>query len=375
MQWSMDAPYEFRQDGSFWYLTGIDLPNIVLVMDGEDEYVIIPDFTPSRKAFDGAINVHKIESASGIKDILVEKRGWQRLSVAVKKSKKAALLLPPEPYITALGLYTNPARRKLADTIIDINPKIEFSDLRSHLAQMRAVKQPVELQAIKKAVGITTKTLQSVKAEYGRSKYKNEYEVELELSRKFHELGASGHSFPAIVASGAKASTIHPIGNKSPMDSSAPLLLDCGALYQHYSADLTRTWSNQPDSRYVAVHSSVAEVSDFACGLLKPGVILKDYEANIEAFMGEKLRALGLVKTISKDSVRKYYPHTTSHFLGIDVHDPGAYDEPLQPGTVLTVEPGIYIPGENLGIRIEDNLLITKNGMDNLSAALPRGLS
>jgi Xaa-Pro aminopeptidase len=109
--------------------------------------------------------------------------------------------------------------------------------------------------------------------------------------------------------------------------------------------------------------------------LLKPGVNIHDYEREIEQFMGEKLRELGLIRTIDHESVRKYYPHATSHFLGLNVHDAGDYEQPLQAGTVLTVEPGIYIPEESIGIRIEDDVVITDTGLRVLSEALPSTLA
>ena len=123
-----------------------------------------------------------------------------------------------------------------------------------------------------------------------------------------------------------------------------------------------------------AVYDAVVEVQNFAMTILRPGVILKDYEQKVEKFMGQKLKQLGLIKTINHKNVRKYYPHATSHFLGLDTHDSGDYQEPLRPGMVLTVEPGIYLPEESIGIRIEDDVLITDSGVENLSSNLPRDL-
>lgn len=116
---------------------------------------------------------------------------------------------------------------------------------------------------------------------------------------------------------------------------------------------------------------AVISVHEKALSILKPGVMMKDYETQIEAFMGEKLRELGLIKLIDHDSVRKFYPHSTSHFLGLDVHDVGDYDQPLEAGMILTVEPGIYIPNENIGVRLEDDVLITTKGPLIFSKNLP----
>jgi Xaa-Pro aminopeptidase len=116
----------------------------------------------------------------------------------------------------------------------------------------------------------------------------------------------------------------------------------------------------------------VQEVADYAMSLLKPGVLLREYEKQVAECMGEKLQALGLITSLDQDAVRKYFPHATSHFLGLDVHDVGDYDQPLAAGVVITVEPGIYIPEEGIGVRIEDDVLITKTGCKNLSKKLPR---
>ncbi|HEY5442334.1 MAG TPA: M24 family metallopeptidase, partial [Candidatus Saccharimonadales bacterium] len=127
--------------------------------------------------------------------------------------------------------------------------------------------------------------------------------------------------------------------------------------------------------RQQAVHAAVLDVQQFAFGLLKPGTLIAEYEKQIEQYMGEKLRELGLIKTIAHDDVRKFYPHATSHFLGLNVHDVGDYSRPLEPGAVLTVEPGIYIPAEGIGIRIEDDVLVTADGIKLLTDKLPRDLA
>jgi Xaa-Pro aminopeptidase len=113
-------------------------------------------------------------------------------------------------------------------------------------------------------------------------------------------------------------------------------------------------------------------LQQYAKSLLRPGVLLKEYEQQVEHFMGEKLRELGLIKNIEHGEVRAFYPHATSHFLGLNVHDVGDYTRPLEPGMVLTVEPGIYIHKEAIGVRIEDDVLITEDGIACLSERLPR---
>jgi len=177
------------------------------------------------------------------------------------------------------------------------------------------------------------------------------------------------------VANGINACTIHYNQNNSKLNKKDLLLIDVGAEFNHYASDLTRTFSlSSPSKRQQAVYDAVLDVQTYAISLLKPGVLLDDYENDIEHYMGEKLRELGLIKTINHENVRKYYPYYSSHFLGLNVHDSGLHDRPLEPGMILTVEPGIHIKKENIGVRIEDNVLITEDGCRVLSEKLPKRL-
>ena len=126
--------------------------------------------------------------------------------------------------------------------------------------------------------------------------------------------------------------------------------------------------------RIKSVVAAVQSAQDHALSLLKPGVLLSEYEAEMEHYIGEKLRELGLIKIIEKDNVRQYFPHLVSHYLGIDVHDVGDYEKPLEANMIVTCEPGIYIPEESIGVRIEDDILITADGCENLSKRLPRDI-
>ena len=370
LQKSTDTAYPFTQDGNFWFLTGIDDPNVILVIDKGKEYLIVPELSEVRQAFDGKQDIHEISLISGVEEVLSEKEGWRRLTARLKRVSSVAVLSPSSTYISALGMFTNPSRKRLIKELKKRNELLTFLDLRAHLQRMRMVKQDAELEAIKTAINATTAGLSKVQKKFVKGSYANEFEIELDLTKYFFQNGANGHSFEPIVASGDKACTIHPQDNHRELTKNQPLLLDVGAVAHHYAADISRSWCLAPSKRHQAVHAAVVEVADYARGLLKPGVLLKPYEQQIELFMGEKLRELGLIKNIDHDSVRHYFPHSTSHFLGLDVHDVGDYELPLEKGVVLTVEPGIYIPEEGIGIRIEDDVLITQDGHENLSGYL-----
>jgi Xaa-Pro aminopeptidase len=242
-------------------------------------------------------------------------------------------------------------------------------DLRPHLTRMRSIKQDKELEAIQLAIDLTLKTIKQVHRK--RDKYAYEYEVEADIDAGFRKEGRR-HAYEPIVASGANACTLHYVANDAPIDSGAFLLIDVGAEVSGYAADITRTFAiNQPNKRQQAVLDAVVEVQEFAKAELRPGVFMKEYETKVGQFMGEKLRELGLIKLIEKEELRKYYPHATSHFMGLDVHDVADYDRPLEAGMVLTVEPGIYISAEGIGVRIEDDVLVTATGIEVLSGKLP----
>lgn len=376
LQQATDEPFHFRQDGNFWYLTGIDEPDLVLVMDKGREYLIVPGRGASREAFDGALSFEELKKQSGIDTILDEKDGWKQLESRIKKVQHVATLAANPAYVEALGMYTNPARATLIKRLKGVNKDLELLDLRQHLSRMRMVKQPLELKALQQAIDVTIDTLKEVARPSTLSKYAFEYEVEADISRGFRRRGTSGHGFWPIIASGPRACVLHNMNNNAALASDELLTIDVGACYEHYNADITRTISlgGKPSRRQQAVHEAVQAAQDYAYSLLKPGVIPTEYEKQMEQFVGEKLRELGLIKSIEHDQVRRYFPHATSHFLGIDVHDSGDYEHPLEPGVVLTVEPGIYIPEEGIGVRLEDDILITEDGCRNLSERLPREL-
>jgi Xaa-Pro aminopeptidase len=373
---SIDNAHAFSQDANFWYLTGIEEPDIVLVMDRDKEYLIVPARSASREAFDGAVAYEPLIRRSGIKTVLNDKEGWQQLGSRLKKVKHIATLRVLPAYVEQYGIYANPARANLAAKLKSYNNHLELLDLNQHLARMRMIKQTVELAAMQKAIDITISTIKEATRPAKLRKYAHEYEIEAELSRGFRRRGADGHSFDPIVAGGKRACTLHNVANNSALKSDELVIIDTGAEVEHYAADITRTISlGTPTKRQRAVHAAVLDVQRFALSLLGPGIVLKEYEQQVHHYMGEKLRELGLIKTINHVNIRKFYPHGTSHFIGLNVHDTGEYDKPLEPGVVVSCEPGIYIPKEGIGIRIEDDVLITPRGNKVLTAKLPRDLA
>lgn len=371
MQRGGDSSYPFQQDGGFWYLTGIDEPDLVLVMDGADEFLIVPTRDFVHQAFDGTIVATELTGISGISNIYDEKAGWSRL----KQLTRVNIMAPNAVKISLHNLYTNPARRVVHDRIKRSNKNVECIDVRPQVARLRMVKQAPEIAAIRQAVAVTAESMAAALSPETLAKYHYEYEIEAALSQGFRSRGARGHSFEPVIASGKNATMLHSPHNNGVLQANELIVIDVGAEYQHYDADITRTLAyGNPTPRQIAVYEAVLEVQDQAINRLKPGVLIRDNERLVEHDIGEKLLQLGLITKNDSASVRHYYPHACSHSLGLDPHDAADYSRPLAPGMVLTAEPGIYIPKEGIGVRIEDDILITETGCEVLSSNLSRAL-
>jgi Xaa-Pro aminopeptidase len=373
---NVDSAHLFYQDADFWYLTGINEPDIILVMDGGDEYLIVPDRPAIREAFDGAVAYGPLAERSGVRTVVDGKAGWERLGRSLKKTGRASTPAAPPAYLERYGIYTNPARAGLAARLKSHTGRLKLLDLQPDLARLRMIKRPQELKAMQAAIDITIETMKDILKPSSRKTYRYEYEIEAELTRGFRRRGADGHSFEPIVAGGKRACTLHNVANDGRLAAGELVIIDAGAEVEHYAADITRTVSlGAPSKRQVEVHAAVLDVQRFALSLLKPGITFKDYESQVRNHMGGKLCELGLIKTNTPKNVQKFYPHGTSHYIGLNVHDAGDHDRPLEPGVVVSCEPGIYIPKEGIGIRIEDDVLITRTGNKVLSSALPGSLS
>jgi Xaa-Pro aminopeptidase len=373
MQRGADEPFKFVQDSNFWYLTGLNTAELVLVMDGRKTYLIAPILSVEREVFDGALDLEALKARSGIDEIVDERTGWQMIKELLEKHQTIATFGTRPAYSVRYRMHIAPYRRRLIAKLKRLEPGLQVQDIRPEIAAMRCIKQPEELQALQRAIDITIETLQNVTQPDVLQPITQEYELEAAISYGFRSRGADGHAFEPIVGAGAHGTTLHHVNNDGPVGDNDMIVLDVGASVELYDADITRTVCKQPlSTRQTDVLAAVIRVQDYALGLLKPGAMMKEYEASVVAFMGRQLQDLGLIATVTDEAVRHYFPHSTSHFLGLDTHDVGDYRKPLEPGMVLTCEPGIYIPEENIGVRIEDDVLITADGNKVLSAACPR---
>lgn len=257
-------------------------------------------------------------------------------------------------------------------------PLHDYRRLAPLMHALRVLKQPAEVEALQEAIRITKagflRLLKFVRPGV------QEFEVEAELAHEFIRQRARGFAYPPIIASGANACVLHYVTNHQPCQEGDLLLLDVAANYANYNADLTRTIpvNGRFSARQCQVYSSVLRVFREASQMLRPGVIIREYQEEIGKIMTSELIVLGL---LDRDAVekqdperplyKKYFPHGTSHHLGLDVHDVGHTWKPIQAGMVFTVEPGIYIREESLGIRLENNLFIGNDSNTDLMADIP----
>jgi Xaa-Pro aminopeptidase len=244
----------------------------------------------------------------------------------------------------------------------------ELVDIRLHLARLRSIKSDQEIDIIKGAIAITAESLDSVMQT--RKDAQHEYDLEHKLTYEFLRRGADGHSFSPIIATDKNAAIIHSISNKSPLQNAQSVLFDIGAELNGYAADISRVYAlKKPSDRFVQVFNAVLDVQQQIIAYAKPGLTIKQLEQKTELLLSAKLVTLGV-----KGPTRHYYPHGVSHHLGLDVHDSADYKQPLEAGMIITVEPGLYFADEQIGVRIEDDILITDTGNQNLSANVPHDL-
>ena len=370
VQRNVDASFAYEQESHFFWLTKITEPGWQLIVDGytQKAYLVAPEIPEHQQLFDGSLDHGHVRVLTGIESIITQQEA-ENLLQTLAKSHDTVYALGEHPHAEYFEFRVNPAQPELWKKLENIFDKVE--DCRLDLSRRRAIKQPNEIKAIRAAVDQTIAVFETIKSRM--KTYEYEYEIEAELSYGFRSKGTQGHAYDPIVAGGANACTLHYGVNQQALSKNGLVLIDAGTKVDGYAADITRTYATgNPSSRHKAVHAAVEKAHRDIIELLRPSVSIKEYNENVDTIMKEALKGLGLLK--SDNVYRKYFPHAISHGLGIDVHDALGRPETFEVGMVLTVEPGIYIPEEGIGVRIEDDILITKTGHENLSAALSTAL-
>lgn len=369
MQRGNDISFAFEQDSNFLYLTGIRASDWWIIIDGESNksWLVTPDISETHKTFDGGLSNDKAIKISGVDGVLSREETTGTLSKLSKKNK-TVYTIGEHPHQEHFNFVVNPAQQEMWSRLKDIFNNVQ--DCRPQLAKMRAIKQPVEIESIRKAIDLTVQAFEIVKQKLPSLEY--EYEVEAEFSFHFRNNGATGHAYDPIVASGKNACTLHYNDNDDRLRRNSLLLIDVGARVDNYAADITRTYSlGALSEREKSIHSAVEKAHKNIIELLRPGLLISEYQTKVDNIMKKTLVDLKLMTSIEDDkNYRRYFPHAISHGLGIDVHDSLGSPKEFLPNMVITVEPGIYIPEEGIGVRIEDDILITDTGHENLSQLL-----
>lgn len=372
---SLDQYYRYTPQRNFYYLTGLDAPQQILVMaKGEEKthtWLFIEENTDHIIKWEGA-RMTRSEAAeiSGISetDIYYLDAFEKRFNLLMNYARSP---LGNPPKTLYLDLYhvrpdVTPVALNYAETIRKNYPELTIENVNAHLAYLRMFKTPYEIEQLRGAIDMTRKGLETVMRQC--VKRSHEYQLEADFLHTITEAGSTGNAFETIAASGGNATVLHYVSNRSPLSKEQLILLDLGALNGPYAADISRTYpiNGKFTDRQRVLYEIVLEVNKATIAMVKPGVTWAALNAFARDLLIEKAKEIGLIK--EDHEISQLYYHSIGHFLGLDVHDVGLYDLPLQAGMVLTIEPGLYVAEENIGIRIEDDILVTEDGAINLSA-------
>lgn len=371
MQGANDMAAPFNQEGNFWYLTGIEEPDWQLFIDvdsGED-WLVSPHRNFARQMFDGGVTAEEAAARSGVAHIVDKKEGAAILKRLLGGKKQAYTVKSQS--LRFYGMVANPAPARLIAKLRGV----EIVDARPIIERLRAIKQPAELAEMQVAIDTTIDGFTEVLARL--KDCRTEYEVDAILTAHFRRKGMT-HGFEPIIASGKNTCVMHWPLPKDPIKQDDWLLMDIGAKRDRYAADITRTLPiGNPSARHIQVYEAVERMHAFAFNQLRDGIDAREYFKKSYMYVGEELKKLGVISTVKLDytSVFKFMPHAIGHGLGVDVHDPLGQPKTLQENMVLTVEVGVYIPEEGIGVRLEDDVRITKDGAENMSGRLPIALA
>ena len=377
-----DAIYKFKQNADLYWLSGINQEDsmVILFPDNPDpkyrEVLVLVRPNELKEKWDGKrLRAKEAKKISGMETIVwldtldAMLQPWIHLADIIylntNENDRKANLVPVRDY-----RYAEAMRKRY--------PLHHYERSARIMKDLRAIKTPSEIEVIQQAIDITHKTFKRLLAFIRPGVM--EYEIEAEIFHSFLSQRAEGPAYGSIIASGDRARTLHYVSNNEECRDGELVLMDFGAEYGGYNADLTRTVpvNGKFTRRQKQVYNACLHLHDYAKSILKPGISIIDYTDKVGEEASQVFLKIGLlrktdIKNEDKENraYRKYLYHGISHHLGIDVHDLGTRTEPIKAGMVFTVEPGIYIEEEQMGIRIENNFWITKNGNKDLMKNIP----
>lgn len=374
-----DEFYPYRQSSDFFYLTGIIQEKSILILTNtnceKQAILFILEQKPELEQWEGQkLTNNEATTISGICEIHYPEEFesiWNEIALKsdhlfynqnCNPRLKTDLLLPDK-------LFGNDLREKWTNKDVQCLANI--------LTSCRLVKEPEEIALIQKASDITKQAFLEILPHVKDGLY--EYEIEAIMTNCFLRNGANGHAFEPIISNGRNTCYLHYIKNDQKLQNGNLILMDFGSEYANYASDCTRVFpvSGRFTPRQKDFYNAVLRVFKQIRNTIQPGITIKDYQKKTCELIQDELLTLGILKQSDilnhgeKPAYFKYYMHGVSHFIGLDTHDVGEKDEILQPGMVVSCEPGIYCFEENTGIRIEDTILVTENGTYDFMETMP----
>lgn len=377
-----DAIHKFKQNADLYWLSGINQEDsmVILYPDNPDkkyrEVLVLVRPNELKEKWDGKLlRAEEARTISGIETILWLDtldsilQSWTHLADTIylnsNENDRKSNVVPVRDY-------------RYAEAMQKRYPLHQYQRSARILKELRAVKTTLEIEVVQQAIDITHTTFERLLGFIRPGVM--EYEIEAEIFHSFLSQRSEGPAYGTIIASGDRARTLHYVSNNRQCSDGELVLMDFGAEYGGYNADLTRTVpvNGKFSKRQKQVYNACLHLHDYAKSLLKPGISVVDYTERVGEEATLLFQKIGLlkktdVKNEDRDNraYRKYLYHGISHHLGIDVHDLGTRTEPIKAGMLFTVEPGIYIEEEQMGVRIENNVWITKTGNKDLMSRIP----
>jgi Xaa-Pro aminopeptidase len=374
---SADATFPFVVNKNFYYLTGIEQENSVLVMlktpTTVKTYLFIDEIDETKTRWIGKkLDIESATKVSGIHDIFM---------MSMFETRLKEMLLDTNGFGKVTHAYFDLEKKiivdhqlktteRVADEFKKQYPGLTIDNAYPILTKLRMIKSAKEVDAIRLAIKGTSYGLQSIRKHLKPGLF--EHQVEGLFQYAIKEYGNMGLAFDTIIASGKNAIILHYPNPKDKIADGALVLCDLGATNGQYRGDITRTYpaNKKFNPLQKQIYETVLKANQLIIQMAKPGLKIVDLQQACLKFLAEEAFKEGWIK--STEDIGKIYYHNVSHHLGLDTHDPIARDIPLEPGCVITVEPGLYIKELGIGIRIEDNVLITEKGCENLSIDIPK---
>lgn len=364
---SADETYQFTPNRNFYYLTGIDRENIILIMTKKngkiEETLFIEESDPIMARWVGErMKSEEAKEISGISAVDYTKNFYSSLGGIFSRFNYDKLYLDLERQDWNIPMTE---AQSMAKEVREKYSYLNIKNIYYYISELRTIKQEEEIEEIRKAISITKCGIEKM-MENAKSNMM-EYEIEAYFDYVLTSEGVKDKAFKTIAAAGKNATVLHYSENNSKCGEDDLILFDLGAQTNYYNADISRTFpvSGKFTERQKRVYNVVLKANLEVMKAVKPGIPFAELNEIAKKVLAEGCKELGLIKDDSELS--KYYFHGVSHYLGLDTHDVGDRGEILKPGMVFTNEPGLYIPEEGIGIRIEDDLLVTEDGCENLS--------